>query len=401
MANFIEDLSNKIKYNNMKYFSIFLLLALISCNSGKKTEVVTEEVIPENIVEMRADQIKLANIQTGALELRSMSGTIKVNGVVAVAPNSMATVSAPMGGYIKSSNLMPGKPVRKGQTLAVIENPAFIDLQQNYLEAKSKFEFAEADFKRQSDLYKSDAASQKTLQQVTSEYQILKAQMRAMEQKLRLIGIRASNLTADNITSTASIVSPISGFLKTVNVSIGKSVSPTDVLFELVNSDQLFLELTLYEKDANKVAIGQHLHFLINDETEEHDATIYQTAKSINADKNYKVYATVNGTCKNLLPGTYVNAVIEVSGQKTTALPAEAIVSFEDKNYIFVFETDKVEDGKPFTEYRMVEVQKGVSERGFVEVILPADMDAKGLKVVVKGAYNLLSAKKNAGEMAC
>jgi len=385
----------------MKKYSIFLLLALISCNSGKKTEVITEEVIPENIVEMRADQIKLANIQTGALELRSMSGTLQVNGVVAVAPNSMATVSAPMGGYIKSTNLMPGKPVRKGQILAVIENPAFIDLQQNYLETKSKFEFAEADFKRQSDLYKSDATSLKIMQQVTSDYQILKAQMHAMEQKLRLIGIQASSLTADNITSTASVVSPISGFLKTVNVSIGKSVSPTDVLFELVNSDQLFLELTLYEKDANKVAIGQHLHFLINDETEEHNATIYQTAKSINADKNYKVYATVNGTCKNLLPGTYVNAIIEVSGQKATALPYEAIVSFEDKNYIFVYEKEKTEGGKAFTEYRMVEVQKGVSERGFVEVVLPVGMEAKGLKVVVKGAYNLLSAKKNAGEMAC
>jgi len=386
----------------MKYFSLFLLLTLLSCSNGKKAEIaVPTEVIPENIVEMRADQIKLANIQTGDLELRSMSGTLKVNGVVAVAPNSMATVSAPMGGYIKSTNLMPGKPVRKGQVLAVIENPAFIDLQQNYLEAKSKYEFAEADFKRQSDLYKNDATSQKTMQQVTSDYNILKAQLRGMEQKLRLIGIQASSLTADNITSTASIVSPISGFLKAVNVSIGKSVSPTDVLFELVNSDQLFLELTLYEKDANKVAIGQHLHFLINDETEEHDATIYQTAKSINTDKNYKVYATVNGSCKSLLPGTYVNAIIEVSDQKTTALPSEAIVSFEDKNFIFVYEKEKMEDGKPFTEYRMVEVQKGVTERGFVEVILPAGMKAKGLKVVVKGAYNLLSAKKNAGEMAC
>lgn len=386
----------------MKKYSIFLLLALISCNSGKKAELaVPTEVIPENIVEMRADQIKLANIQTGSLEVRSMSGTLQVNGVVAVAPNSMATVSAPMGGYIKSTNLMPGKPVRKGQILAVIENPAFIDLQQNYLEAKSKFEYAEADYKRQSDLYKSDATSQKNMQQVTSEYQILKAQVRAMEQKLRLIGIQASNLTADNITSTTSVVSPISGFLKTVNVSIGKSVSPTDILFELVNSDQLFLELTLFEKDANKVAVGQRLHFLINNETEEHEAILYQTAKSINADKNYKVYATVNGKCKNLLPGTYVNAIIEISGQKTTALPAEAIVSFQDKNYIFVYEKVKIEGGKAFTEYSMVEVQKGVSERGFVEVILPTGMDAKGLKVVVKGAYNLLSAKKNAGEMAC
>ena len=387
----------------MKKYSIFLALILFSCAGNKKAEVasVSEEVIPENIVEMRADQIKLADIQTGAFELRSMSGTLKVNGVVAVAPNSQATVSAPMGGYVKSTNLMPGKPVRKGQVLAVIENPEFIDLQQNYLEAKSKFEFAEADFKRQSDLYKNDATSQKAMQQVTSDYKILKAQLKGLEQKLRLIGIQASTLTADNITSSVAIVSPISGFLKAVNVSIGKSVSPTDVLFELVNSDQLFLELTLFEKDANKVAVGQHLHFLINDEDEEHDATLYQTAKSINADKNYKVYATVNGKCKNLLPGTYVNAIIEISGQKVTALPNDAVVNFEDKSYIFLFEKDKTEDGKAFTEYRMVEVQKGVSEGGFVEVQLPAGMEAKGLKVVVKGAYNLLSAKKNAGEMAC
>lgn len=385
----------------MKKYSILLLIALISCNGGKKAEIETEEVIPENIVEMRADQIKLANIEMGSFEFRSMSGTLKVNGVVAVAPNSMAMVSAPMGGYIKSTNLLPGKPIRKGQVLAVIENPEFIDLQQNYLEAKSKFEFAEADFNRQSDLYKSDATSQKSMQQVTSDYKILKAQLKGLEQKLRLIGIQASRLTAETISSTANIVSPISGFLKAVNVSIGKSVTSTDVLFELVNSDQLFLELTLFERDANKVANGQHLHFLINDETEQHDATIYQTAKAINADKNYKVYATVNGKCKNLLPGTYVNAIIEVSSQKTTALPTEAVVSFEEKNYIFLFDKDKTEDGKPFTEYRMVEVQKGVSEGGFQEVILPQGMDAKGLKVVVKGAYNLLSAKKNAGEMAC
>lgn len=385
----------------MRTYSIFFLIALISCTGGKKADVETEEVIPENIVEMRADQIQLADIQTGVFEERAMSGTVKVSGVVAVAPNNQATVSAPMGGYVKSSNLLPGNPVRKGQVLAVIENPEFIDLQQNYLEVRSKFEFAEADFKRQSDLYKNDATSQKNLQQVTSEYQILKAQLMGLEQKLCLIGISASKLTADNISSTAKVVSPISGFLKAVNVSIGKSVSPTDVLFELVNSDQLFLELTLFEKDANKVAIGQHLHFLINDETEEHEATVYQTAKAINADKNYKVYAKVNDNCKNLLPGTYVNAIIEISGQKVNALPNEAVVNFEDKSYIFVFDRDKTEGGKAFTEYRMVEVQKGVSEGGHVEVVLPSGMEAKGLKVVVKGAYNLLSAKKNAGEMAC
>jgi RND family efflux transporter MFP subunit len=387
----------------MKKYSLFLVVLLMACNGGKKANIETEttEVLPDNIVEMRADQIQLANIETGVVALRSMSGSIQVNGAVAVAPNSQATVSAPLGGYVKSTNLLPGNPVRKGQVLAVIENPEFIDLQQAYLEVKSKFEFAETDFKRQSDLYGNNATSQKTLQQATSDYRILKAQMRGLEQKLRLIGIRTDKLTADNLTGSAKLVSPISGFLKAVNVSIGKSVSPTDVLFELVNNDQLLLELTLFEKDANKVAIGQHVHFLINDEAEEHEATIYQTAKAINSDKNFKVYAKVNGTCRNLLPGTYVNASIEVSGQKVTALPSEAVVRFEDKNYIFVFERDKTEGGKAFSEYKMIEVGLGVSEGNLVEIRLPEGLNPNGLKVVVKGAYNLLSAKKNAGEMAC
>jgi cobalt-zinc-cadmium efflux system membrane fusion protein len=97
----------------------------------------------------------------------------------------------------------------------------------------------------------------------------------------------------------------------------------------------------------------------------------------------------------------YVNAIIEASSNKVTALPIEAVVSFDDKDYIFIFDKNKEEDGKPFAEYRMVEIQKGVSDGGFIEVILPENFDINSAKVVIKGAYNLLSAKKNAGEMAC
>jgi len=189
--------------------------------------------------------------------------------------------------------------------------------------------------------------------------------------------------------------------VKAVNINIGKFVSPSDVMFEIVNSDKLFLELTLFEKDADKVVTGQKIKFFINNETEQHEAVIYQTGKSINADKTYKVYASVPGTCKNVLPGMYVNAIIEASGNQVTSLPSDAVVSFDDKDYIFIFDKNKEEGGKPFTEYRMIEIHKGVTDGGFIEVILPEGFNIQTTKVVIKGAYNLLSAKKNAGEMSC
>jgi cobalt-zinc-cadmium efflux system membrane fusion protein len=376
---------------------------MVSCGGNKANEEakVEEENLPEDIVEMRADQKKLANIETGTIEMRALSATLKTNGVVAVAPQNLATVCMPMGGFVKSTTLLPGNAVSKGQVLAVIENQDFIDIQQNYLEAKNKLVFAESEYKRHSELFKNDVYSQQNVQEVTANYKSLEAQTNALEQKLLLIGVNPANLHENTISRTVSLLSPINGYVKDVNVSIGKYVTPSDVLFEIVNSDKLLLELTLFEKDADKVSVGQKIRFFINNEAEQHEAIIYQTGKSINADKTYTAYATVSSGCKNILPGMYVNATIETSGNKVTSLPSEAIVTFDDKDYIFIYEKDKVEDGNPFTEYRMIPVHKGVSDVGFTEVILPQGFDIAKSKVVIKGAYNLLSAKKNAGEMAC
>jgi cobalt-zinc-cadmium efflux system membrane fusion protein len=389
-----------------KFISIAIIsfsLVFLSCNGGKKTAetIEAEEVLPEDIVELRADQIELADIELGKIELRALNNTLKANGNVIVTPQSFATVCAPMGGFVKSASLMPGNSVGKGQTLATIENPEFVDLQQNYLETKNRFEYAEAEYKRHTELFKNDVYSEKNLQQVTTEFKTLKTQLKALEQKLSMIGINPSKLNDENISSLVALVSPISGSVKTVNANIGKYVSANDVLFEIVNSDNLFLEITLFEKDANKVSKDQRIRFYINNETEQHEAVITQTGKTVDADKTYKVYASVIGKCENVLPGMYVNTIIETSGNTVASLPSEAVVSFDDHDYIFIHEKEKEEDGKPFTEYRMIEVTKGVTDSGFTEIILPEGFNITTAKVVVKGAYNLLSAKKNAGEMAC
>lgn len=377
-----------------------LFLSFVSCKGGKNNAIAEEEILPDDIVEMREDQIALAGIKTGAVEMRTLGNTLKANGIVAVAPQNYASVCMPMGGYVKSTNLLPGNTVNKGQTLAVLESQDFIDIQQNYLDIKFKLEFAEAEYQRHTELYKDDVYSEKNIQSVTADYKSLKTQLRALEQKLSLIGIDPSRLNEDNISRSVSVVSPINGYVKSVNINTGKYVAPADVMFEIVNSDNLFLELTLFEKDADKVARGQKIRFFINNETEQHDAVIYQTARTIDDDKSYKVYATVESSCKNVIPGMYVNAVIEAEGKNVPAVPSESIVSFDDKDYVFVFEKNKEEEGKPFTEYRMIEVNKGATDGGYTELISPA-LDITSAVVVVKGAYNLLSAKKNAGEMAC
>ncbi len=381
---------------------MFLLIALISCKKGNNSfEIASEEVLPDDIVEMRADQLEMAGIELGTIKMQSLNGNLKVNGIVTVSPQDLATVCAPLGGFVKSTTLLPGNAIVKGQTLAIIENQEFVDIQKNYLETKNRFEFSEAEYKRHSKLYKEDVYSEQNLQQVTSDYKSLKAQVTALEQKLALIGIDTEGLHEDNIRSYVALVSPITGYIKTANVNIGKYSAPTDIMFEIINDENLILELSLFEKDAGKTEKGQNITFFINNENEQHEAVIYQTGKLINSDRTFKIYARVISECKNVLPGMYVNAIIETSVNRTNVLPEDAVVSFDDKSYIFAFSREKTENGLPFTEYSMIEVSKGGNNNGYTEIILPERFKTDSLKVVVKGAYNLLAAKKNAGEMAC
>ena len=393
---------NKVIVNiSLALFASAFLTVSCGNSSVKATEAAVKETLPEDIVELRADQIKLAGVEMGSVQMRSMGNILKVNGYVSVAPQNQATVSMPTGGFIKSTSLFPGNPVSKGQTLAVVENQDFVDIQRDYLEARNKLAYAEAEFKRHTDLYNEDVYSEKNLQQVTVEYRNLKADVKSLEQKLMMIGITPSQLTEDNISSTVNLVSPINGFLKSVNVNIGKYVSPTDVLFEIINSSQLYLDLSVFEKDAGIVVKGQNIRFFINNETEEHLAEISHIGRSVNSDKTLTVYGTVTSSCVNILPGMYVNALIEESQDRVQVLPSEAIVSFDDKEYIFIFEKNKEEAGQPFTEYRMLEVEKGISGKEYTQIKPLNGINIDSSKVVVKGAYNLLSAKKNAGEMAC
>ena len=54
--------------------------------------------------------------------MRSLSSVLKVNGTIDLPPQNVVSISAPSGGYVKSSDLLPGQLVRKGRVMVVIEN---------------------------------------------------------------------------------------------------------------------------------------------------------------------------------------------------------------------------------------------------------------------------------------
>lgn len=387
-------------------FVIIALIICISnfcCKSNDETPKIEEhEVLPPNTVEMNAEQIKTADIQLGSAEMKQITSKLKVNGNITVLPQDIATLSSPFGGITKSISLVQGNYVSKGQTLALIENVEFVDIQQNYFETKAKLDFAEKEFLRQKELNKDNINSAKTFQQADSEYKMLKAQLNGYIQKLNLMNVNISSLNEDNMSGVLPLKAPMNGYIKSINVNVGKTISAGDVLCEIMNTNNLILELIVFEKDVLKISIGQKLSFSSpNNPDTKYYGTIYQVDKALDDDRSLKIYAKVDRPNNKLFAGMFINADIEVSKNEVLSIPSESIVQFEGKFYIFAFKENKKEEGKIVTLYDAIEVKPGVQSDGFTEIDFVKKIDFNALQIVIKGAYQILSKFKNSGEMSC
>ncbi|MBD1395111.1 efflux RND transporter periplasmic adaptor subunit [Mucilaginibacter glaciei] len=373
---------------------LLIALALFSCGGQtEKTETKTEKrpkTESTTTVTLTDAQIKTAGIDTGHAGDRPVATTLKVTGAIDVPPQSMVSISFPMGGYLKSSKLLPGMHVNRGETIAMMEDQQFIQLQQDYLTAKAKLNFAQKDFERQHDLNVSKANSDKVFQQAQTDYESQKIMVSSLAEKLRLIGMNPAKVTDGSITRSAAIRSPIDGYVSKVNVNIGKYVNPSDVLFEIVDPRDIHLALDVFEKDVNLLHEGQTVVAYSNSNpNKKYECKIVLIGRDLTDQRKTEVHCHFEQYDKTLLPGTFMNAEIEITANHALTLPEDAIVNYENKSYAF-----KVK-GK--NTYEIVEIKPGVAKDGYIE-LLANSSELRGQTFVTKGAYSLLMKMKNTGE---
>jgi membrane fusion protein, heavy metal efflux system len=374
----------------MKRISIFIFLSILLTACSSKTNKTKEErAVSEKIITLTAAQLKNAAIETISLQEKEFTGALLLNGKIDVPPQSMVSISVPLGGYLKSTQLLPGMRVKKGQAIAVVEDQQYIQLQQDYLTAKAKINYLEAEFNRQKELNESKASSDKNLQLAEADYKSQKVLIRSLAEKLELAGINIQKLSEETITRSVNIYSPINGYVSKVNVNIGKYVAPTEVLFELINPADIHLNINVFEKDIQKLRIGQVVVAWSNSNpSKKYACEIILIGQSLNTDNYAEVHCHFLDHEHNLVPGTFMNAQINTASRTSLCLPEDAIVRFEGKQYIF----SKLADAK----FEMLEVQTGDTENGFTEIRNPESF--RKLSIVGKGAYTLLMGLKNKEE---
>lgn len=374
----------------MKNIIIVLLsLFVFGCKNSQQEQEKQPNSVNENLISLTKEQLQNFQLSTTELQEKNIHHTLRLNGSIDVPPQNLVSVSSALGGRVQSTKLLPGMHFRKGEILVTLEDNQYIQLQQDYLTTKAQLQNAREEYNRQKELNQSKASSDKVFQQAQADYRILEASLAALEQKLQLIHINPNQISVNNIKRRSNIYAPFDGYVTKVMVNIGKYVSPSDVLFELVDPRDIHLNLKVFEKDWDKIQIGMPVVSYTNNQPDKkYSGKILLVGKNISDERAVEVHAHFDNYDARLIPGMYMNAEIEIPETKNLALPDECIVSFEGKHFVF--------KQKDTANFEMIAVEVGSSGDGFTE-ILNAD-NLKNCKIVQQGTYTLLMAMKNKGE---
>lgn len=388
-----------------KFFKAICLAALapffFACGGNPKpNEAAPAEAHeePTGALELSIEQMKAVGITLGAVEQKNLHSVVRASGQLEVPPQNKADVTTLVGGVIRQINVLEGATVTKGQTLATLENPDFLKLQQDYATLKNSFSYTEQEYQRQKDLSAGNAGTGKVFQQSEANFRVEKSKIAALEKQLEQLCIRPDDVMNGNLATQIPIKAAISGTVSHISAKIGTFVEPARSLMEIVDNSQIHCDLLVYEKDLFKVKTGQKVNFILtNQDNRQITGAIYGVNQSFeNESKAVVAHARIQAMHGlRLIPGMYVSALIDVGNQSVAALPVDAIVQAEGKNYVFVVvETDG--NGETL-HFRKVEVATGVSELGYTE-ITPVGQLPAAAKVVVKGAFYLLSKMSGGGE---
>ena len=358
---------------------------------------IGEEEHLEGEIHLTQEQIKTMNIQFGDFSNVKINDFVAATGTLGLPPNAYSSVSAVAEGFIKRSNkYVEGDYVKKGKKLAELENPAFIQRQREYLENAAELTYLRQELERQRKLVEANAGVERNMQKLESEVSMKTATVKGIAKQLSYWGIEVSGLTPDNIVDHIDILSPMSGYISSINMHNGMYVTPQGELMEIVSEEHLHLELDVFEKDISMVKKGQHIGYTVPAlGNTMYKAVIHVIGKEFNTEnKTVRIHGHLEKEQPRFIKDLFVEAKIWLSDETVQALPEKAITTTGIESYIFITNGQPEGNEVKFEKLRIV---PGVTYNGFTAVKL-VDPMPEGMKIVTEGAY-FVYAQSKAGEL--
>ena len=208
-----------------KFYILALLPVFFSCKEAK-TEIVPRD---NGLISITNAQFQTMDMKIDVPVNQDFDVTVKASGRIDVPPSNRAKITAFIGGFIKTTKLLPGDKVTKGQALVTLESTEIVDLQKDFIEVAEQINYLKAEYNRQKTLYEEKISSQKNYLKAESEYKTANGTYQSLRQKLLLLHLNPSQIQQGKIATTFTLYAPISGDVTIMNAGVGVFMQPSDI----------------------------------------------------------------------------------------------------------------------------------------------------------------------------
>ncbi|MCK0124848.1 efflux RND transporter periplasmic adaptor subunit [Gelidibacter sp. F2691] len=368
-------------------YILFIFTLVMACGNDKNEEKTEESKVATNALVITKAQFEGEKMTFGSIAEHEFNTTIKVNGMIDVPTQNKSSVSTFIGGYVTKNPLLVGDEVKKGQYLLTLENTEIVEIQQEYAEVAEQLNFLKSEFTRQKTLFDENITSQKNFLKAESTYKSSLAHYNGLKKKLQMMNINPASVEKGTISSSINLYAPIDGFVTKVNISNGTYVSPSDIIMEIIDTEHIHLELSVFEKDILKIKKGQPINFRIPEASDSiYKAEVHLVGTTIDPEnRRVVVHGHIENDHTAFIVGMFAEAYIVVGATKGMALPKTAVIQQEDDFYALVLERETANG----YEFKQVKLDVGSETEDMLEVLNSVSL--KNKKIVTDGTYMLLN----------
>ncbi len=335
----------KIKTYTVLFAASLLLAACGNTSQNTQIEVENHEenhdTHKENgqTISLSHQQAENIGLELGKITQMNMGENVEVTGELSLFPQYRARVSPFVGGNVKAVYVIEGDKVKKGQILALLEHPDFIQMQQDLQAKFSQLDYLEQEYKRNETLYNEQVGSGQEYQKAKAEYLSTSSEVNGLKTKLKLLRLNADEIINGKIYEAVPVKAPINGFVHEISIALGDYVVPQQSMVEITENSHVHVDLWVYEKDVHKIKKGQKVYFTVaNQPGKMLEARVHSIEKAFEKNpKSVHVHALIESTPENdLLPGMYVEGRIVVNDRQRTVVPEKAIVTEGGNSFIYM-----------------------------------------------------------------
>ena len=396
----------------------FAFFAKQTGSEAQAHEEHEDEEVDFDHIPLTAKQVSTVDLKMGEAVEREMDATIDAKGSLVLRAQAIGDVASLMGGIVKSISVKEGQYVHQGQVVATVENTDVVSLQREYYSAAKECELAKMDMERQKLLAQNGAGVKRSLQQAQKDYHVAHANMLGIGRQLAQMGISTAAVAKGKFTTAFPLRAPIAGIVSEMTASLGSYADMQTPLMKIRNTQAVECDLNVFEKDLAKIKVGNRVTMsLTNKPDVKLSGTIYGMNQYFNDNsKSVAVHVKLDAASVNsylhsssgnnhggkLFAGMYVSGKIATGSQQCLALPSQAIVSTDGKQYVFALNGAPNKGNYSFSRH---EVTTGASDGKYTEVklcdhLLKGKDGAAGKKIVTENAYYLASLTGEHGEHA-